>query len=254
MSPKKTNYSLYLDENRHNLLSGIRHGIPIALGYFAVAFSLGIAASEAGLTAFQGWLTSILCNASAGEYVGFTCIAASAAFLEIGVATLVANARYMLMSCAISQKLEPGLSIWHRMGVAFCLTDEIFGISIARHGYLNPNYTYGAMLISTTGWSAGTALGIVAGNMLPLRLVSAFSVALYGMFLAIIIPPSKQNKVVLGLVLGGFVFSYLASILPVVSDLTEGTRTIILTVVISLFAAILFPHEEKEEAEEATAE
>lgn len=249
MTSEKTNYSLKLIENRQEFASGMRHGIPIALGYFAVAFSLGIAAKKAGLTALQGWITSILCNASAGEYVGFTLIAANALYLEMALGTLVANARYMLMSCAISQKLEPALSLRHRMGVAFCLTDEIFGISIARHNYLNPNYPYGAMFVATNGWALGTLLGIIAGNILPLRLVSAFSVALYGMFLAIIIPPSKTNRIVLGIIIVGFILSYLCSILPFVSTLSEGTRTIILTVLISTAAAFLFPHEEKNEEE-----
>ncbi len=249
MTQTKTNYSLKLQANRQEFASGMRHGIPIALGYFAVAFSLGIAAKKAGLTAIQGWITSILCNASAGEYVGFTLIAANALYFEMALGTLVANARYMLMSCAISQRLEPTLSIWHRMRVAFCLTDEIFGISIARHDYLNPNYPYGAMFVATNGWALGTALGIIAGNILPLRLVSAFSVALYGMFLAIIIPPAKTNKIVLGIIIVGFVLSYLASILPFISTMSEGTRTIILTIVISTVAAFLFPHEEKETEE-----
>lgn len=250
MNMQKTNYSIRLAENRQAFMSGFRHGIPIALGYLAVSFSLGIAARKAGLTAWQGWITSILCNASAGEYVGFTVIAACAPYLEMAIGTLVANARYMLMSCAISQRLEPGLSLRHRMGVAFCLTDEIFGISIARPGYINPNYAYGAMFIATNGWSIGTALGIIAGNVLPLRLVSAFSVALYGMFLAIIIPPARQNKIVLGLVGTGFLLSYLASVIPFVSTLSEGTRTIILTLVISIAAAILFPHDDENKEEE----
>lgn len=247
MTSEKNNYSIRLSSNRAIFLLGLRNGIPIALGYLAVSFSLGIAAKKAGLTALQGWLTSILCNASAGEYVGFTVIMACAPYLEMIIGTLVANARYMLMSCAISQRLEPGLSLRHRMGVAFCLTDEIFGISVAQPGYLNPNYAYGAMFIATNCWSIGTALGIIAGNMLPERLVSAFSVALYGMFLAIIIPPARKNKVVLGIVIIGFLLSYLASVIPFTAVLSEGTRTIILTLVIALTAALIFPHEENEE-------
>ena len=168
----------------------------------------------------------------------------------MAIGTLVANARYMLMSCAISQRLEPGLSLRHRMGVAFCLTDEIFGISVAQPHYINPNYAYGAMFIATNGWALGTALGIAAGNIMPGRLESAFSVALFGMFLAIIIPPSRKNKVVLGLVIVSFILSYLCSVLPVISALAEGKRTIILTLIISVAAAILFPHEEKEEEQQ----
>lgn len=247
MNSQKNNYSFALKSNRAIFLTGVKNGIPIALGYLAVSFSLGITAKKAGLTPFQGWITSIFCNASAGQYVGYTAIAACAPYLEIALGTLIANARYMLMSCAISQRLEPGLSLFHRMRIAFCLTDEIFGISIAQPDYINPNFTYGAMFIATNGWALGTTLGIIAGNILPLRLVSAFSVALYGMFLAIIIPPARKNKIVLGLVSIGFVLSYLASVLPWISSLSEGTRTIILTLVIATAAAVLFPHDESED-------
>lgn len=239
-------YSLKKKSNRKVFLSGMKHGIPIGLGYLAVSFSLGIAAEKAGLTPFQGWLTSILCNASAGEYVGFRLILSNAIYIEMAIATFVANARYMLMSCSITQRIDPNLPIGHRMGVAFCITDEIFGISIAENGTLNPNYPYGAMVVATTGWSVGTALGIIAGNLLPLRLVSAFSVALYGMFMATIIPPARKSKIIAALIIICFILSYLASVLPYVSQLSDGTRTIILTVVIAAAAAILFPKEDDE--------
>lgn len=246
---EKQKYSLKYPSNRAVFLAGMKDGIPIGLGYLAVSFSLGIAAKKAGLTALQGWLTSILCNASAGEYVGFTLIMSNALYFEMAIGTFVANARYMLMSCAISQRIEQGLSIWHRMGIAFCITDELFGITIARPGYINPNYTYGGMFVATNGWAIGTALGIIAGNILPLRLVSAFSVALYGMFLAIIIPPARKNKIITGIIAVCFILSFLCSVLPVVSNLSEGTRTIILTVIISTAASILFPHEDDAETE-----
>jgi len=247
MNSTLSKYSLKHTKNRKVFLNGMKDGIPIGLGYLAVAFSLGIAAKKAGLTAIQGLITSLLCNASAGEYVGFTLIAAHAVYLEMAFGTLIANARYMLMSCAISQRTEPGLSIWHRMGLSFCITDELFGITIAREGYINPNYTYGAMFVATNGWAIGTALGIIAGNILPLRLVSAFSVALYGMFLAIIIPPARKNRIIALLILVCFILSYLCSVLPIISNLSEGTRTIILTVIIATIASILFPKNDDEE-------
>ena len=218
---------------------GMRDGIPIGLGYLAVAFSLGITARNAGLNALQGFLISILNNASAGEYAGITVIAANAAYAEIAIVTLITNARYLLMSCAMSQRLEPGLSLGHRLLMGFDITDELFGIAIARPGYLNPYYTYGAMAMP--GWSIGTSLGIIAGNILPERVVSALSVALFGMFLAVIIPPARKNKVVAVLVALSFVASFACSVLPWISTLSDGTRTIILTVVISAGAALLFP-------------
>lgn len=227
---------------------GMKDGVPIALGYLAVSFSLGIAAKHAGLSFIQGFIASSFCLSSTGEYVGFTLIAAGATYLEIALATLVANARYLLMSCALSQRLSPGMKLRHRLAIALGVTDEIFGITIARSGYLNPFYTYGAMSVAIPAWSIGTALGVIAGNILPLRLVSAFSVALYGMFLAVIIPEAKKDKIVATLIIIGFIASYVAGYIPGLSALAEGTRTIILTVIISAVAAILFPRDEKEEA------
>ena len=160
---------------REVFLEGVHDGMPIALGYFVVSFTLGIAARNAGLDPLQGFLASFFNNASAGEYAGFTVIEADAPYLEIVLITLVANARYMLMSCALSQKFQPGTSIWHRIFVGFDVTDEIFGITIARKGPLNPYYNYGAMALALPGWAVGTSLGVVAGNILPPAVVSALS-------------------------------------------------------------------------------
>ncbi len=232
--------------NRSSFKRGMMDGIPIGLGYLAVSFSLGIAARNAGLSAFQGLLASFLCSASAGEYAGFTVIASDAAYFEIALATLVANIRYLLMGCAESQRLHPKTSLLHRMMMAFHLTDELFGIAIARPGYLNPYYSFGAAVTAAPPWAIGTMIGIIAGNLLPERFVSAFSVALFGMFLAVIIPQAKQSKTVALIIAVSFVFSLAATYAPVISNLTEGTRTILLTVVISTVAAILFPKKDDE--------
>ncbi len=227
--------------NLNAFYDGIRDGIPIGLGYLAVSFTLGIAARNTGLTAFQGFLTSMLVNASAGEYAGFTLIAANAPYLEMIIVILVANARYLLMSFAMSQRMNPDMPAHHRFIMAFHITDELFGIAIARPGYLNPYYTYGAVLFAAPFWAIGTALGVIAGNLLSLQIVSALGVALYGMFLAVIVPPARKNKVVAGLILICFAASYAASNLPAISNLSAGTRTIILTVALSAIAAFLFP-------------
>lgn len=234
--------------NSHNkvLREGIRDGIPIGLGYLAVSFSLGVAARNAGLSAFQGFLVSLLNNASAGEYAGFTVIAANGAYFEIFLMTLIANARYLLMSCALSQKFSPDTPLIHRIFVGYDVTDEIFGITIARPGMLDPFYSYGAILIAAPAWAGGTALGVIAGNLLPARAVSALSVALFGMFLAVIIPPARKNRVIALFVLVSFTASFAATYLPLISQLSGGTRTIILTVLISAIAAILFPVNEEE--------
>ncbi len=250
MEHKNNQTSLGIHFSRQALQDGMRDGVPIGLGYFAVSFSLGIAAKNAGLTPFQGFLASLLCNASAGEYAGFTLIAAGATYLELAIVTLIANARYLLMSCAMSQRLDPKMPGFHRPLMAFHITDELFGIAIARPGCLNPYYSYGAVLAAGPCWAVGTALGAIAGGLLPLRLASAFSVALYGMFLAVIIPAARKSKVIAGLIALCFAASYGAAHLPLISEISGGTRTIFLTVTLSAAAAVLFPKNSNEEDED----
>ena len=171
--------------------------------------------------------------------------------MEVSIITLIANARYLLMSCALAQRFAPGTPFFHRLIIGYDVTDELFGITIARPGYLNPFYTYGAIALAAPAWAMGTALGIVAGNLLPLRAVSALSVALYGMFLAIIIPPARKNRVVAVLVALSFALSFVCNYLPGIASLSDGTRTILLTVLISCGAAVLFPvPTQAEEAEQ----
>lgn len=239
--------------NNNNLTRfrhGMRDGVPIALGYFAVAFTLGIAAKHAGLTAFQAALNSFLIHASAGEYAGITLIAALAGYFEVAVMEAVANARYLLMSCALSQKLAPETPMWQRTLLGFGVTDEIFGISVAGD-VLNPYYSFGAMAVAIPAWSLGSACGVMMGNILPARAVSALGVGLYGMFIAIIIPPAKKNRVVAGLILLSFALSFLFDRAPLFDFMSSGVHTIVLTVAISLGAALLFPvREEKEDADD----
>ncbi len=232
--------------SRKVFFEGLRDGVPIGLGYFAVAFSLGIVARNAGLTPIQGFIASFFNLASAGEYALFTSMQAAASFLEIAIITLVVNARYLLMSCALAQRFDPATPMIHRFLVGFGITDELFGISIARPGNLNPVYSYGAFFVAIPLWSLGTSLGIIAGNFLPTRVVSALSVALYGMFLAIIIPPARKNFVIAIAVAVSFLCSYLCGIIPYVKELSSGTRTIILTVVIASIVAIVKPVEDPE--------
>ena len=234
------------------LREGLRDGVPIALGYLAVSFSLGIAARKVGLDAVQGFFASLFNNASAGEYAGFAVIGAGGSLLEMAVVMLVANARYLLMSCSMAQRFSPDTPIIHRVLVGFDLTDELFGIAIARPGEVDPYYSYGAMVVALPGWAFGGMAGVIAGSVLPERIVSALSVALFGMFLAIIIPPARKSRVVAGLVLAGFATSALFAWAPLLSGLSEGVRTIILTVALSALAAALFPVDEKDAGEKDT--
>lgn len=227
--------------NRKKFLEGLRDGLPIALGYLAVSFGIGISCHAAGITALQGFLMSLLNNASAGEYGGITVITENAGVWMMVLMTLIINARYMLMSCALSQKLSPDTPLGVRMLIGFDVTDEVFGIAIAQEGILNIWYFVGAMCAAIPGWSLGTLFGALAGNVLPVWAMNGFSVMLYGMFLAIIMPEGKKNRVVLGCIGVSFVLSALAAkLLPMLSG---GMRILLLTIFISAAAAILFPRE-----------
>ena len=235
-----------MNQNRIYFIKGIKNGLPIALGYLAVSFTLGITARNAGMTAWQATLTSLACNASAGQYAGFTVIAAGGTYLEMAIMELVANLRDLLMSCSLSQKFSPASKLRHRFFVGYAVTDEIFGVAVSAPGLLNPFYNYGMMLLAVPGWALGTFLGVVMGNVLPASVVSALSVGLYGMFLAIIIPPARKSRILAVLIVISMAASYLFSKLALTASISPGIRTIILTVVIAGIAAILFPVREEE--------
>ncbi len=238
-------------ENLAALRRGLRHGIPIALGYFAVSLTLGIAAQNAGIGAGPAALMSLLVTASAGEFAGITMISAAATYFETAVMEFVANARYLLMSCALSQKISPDTPFYHRFIMGFYVTDEIFALAASSPGKVNPFYIYGAVLVASPAWTLGTYLGAVLGSALPARAVSALSVGLYGMFLASIIPPARKNKIVAALILLSFAASGVCTVIPGIASLSAGTRTILLTVVLAAGAAILFPVREESVQKEA---
>lgn len=226
---------------------GVRDGMPIAIGYFAVAFALGIKATAAGLTPWQSALLSFLNVTSAGEAAGIALLGAGTTYVELAFTQLVINIRYLLMSCSLSQKLSADTGILHRLLVGYGVTDEIFGISAAREGYLSPYYSYGAISVAVPGWTLGTLLGAVMGNILPARAVGALGVALYAMFLAIVLPPAGKSRVIAGIVAVSMAASALLTWVCkhfALTWFTEGFRIIALTVVISAAAALLVPVKE----------
>ena len=228
-------------------LRGMRDGLPIALGYFAVAFSLGITARNAGITALQGFIMSMLNNASAGEYAAISAIKENSSYIELAVLIFITNARYILMSCALSQKLSPDLPWYHRLLIGFDITDEQFGIAIAHPSPLPPQYLYGSYLLTIPGWAGGTAVGIMAGNLLPPVVVTALSAAIYGMFIAVIIPPARKNHTIMVIVTVSFAISGALYLIPATAAMSESLRIIILTVVISAAAAIIRPIKDEED-------
>ena len=224
--------------DKMNYREGLRDGVPIALGYLAVAFTLGIAARNFGIHAFPATIMSLTNFTSAGEFAALGIISAGAPYLEMVFSQAIINLRYLLMSCALSQKLPTDTPMFHRFWTGFFITDEIFGVSSSREGKLNPFYTYGTL---------GTCLGVILGTALPPRITRALSVALYGMFLAVIIPPARKNRIIAGLVIVSMLASSLFSYLPLLSGISSGMRVIILTVILSGLAAVLFPIKEDSE-------
>ena len=220
-----------------NFKNGIKDGIPVALGYLAVSFSFGIVAKTSGLTIFQAVLMSATNVTSAGQFAGLGLISASASYMELAIIQLIINLRYSLMSCAISQKIDFKVPFFHRFFIGFGITDEIFGLSVCKKEKLNPFYNYGLMSIAIPGWILGTLFGVISGNILPERIINALSIAIYGMFIAIIIPPAKENKLLTGVIMISMISSFLFTKLPVLNQISSGFKLIILSVFISGIAA-----------------
>ena len=227
-------------------LQGCRDGIPIGLGYLAVSFSFGILALGSGLTVGQSVLMSLLNLTSAGQFASLSVIAAGGSYIELALSQLVINLRYCLMSASLSQKVDRAAPFFHRFFMAYGTTDEVFALSAAFPGALPPLYTYGLMSAAIPGWTLGTLLGAAAGNILPARVLSALGMALYAMFCAIIIPPARKSRVLLGIIAGSMGLSWLFSVLPFLREISEGTRVIILTVAIAALAAHFAPVKEEE--------
>lgn len=231
--------------------SGLKDGVPIGLGYLAVSFTFGIMAKKAGISTLAAVIMSLTNLTSAGQFAALGVIQSSAPFLEMAAVQFIINLRYCLMSCSLSQKLEPAMPFFHRFLISYGVTDEVFGVSACREGSLSPYYAYGLIGVAVPGWTFGTLLGAISGDLLPARLLSALGVALYGMFLAIVIPPARESKVLAGVVLTAMGMSFLFSRIPVLNGISSGFKVIILTVLIAGAAAYLFPVEEKQGGKDA---
>lgn len=224
---------------------GVQAGIPIALGYFAVSFSFGMICVTNGLSVFDAVLISLTNLTSAGQFAGLKIIVSSGTYLEILLSQLIINLRYSLMSFSLSQKLDNKHSFFYRYLIAFGVTDEIFAVSINQNNKLNPYFNLGCMAIAIPGWTLGTLFGSLLGNVLPSIVTSALSVSLYGMFIAIIIPPSKKDKNILYAIICAMLLSSLMYYLPFI-NISSGFSIIIVTLLVSFLFAYLKPIKEEE--------
>ena len=232
--------------HQHNYIRGMRQGIPVGLGYFVVSFTIGIAARKADLTAVQAAVMSFTNNTSAGQFASFALIVSGAPYLEMAISQAVINLRYCLMSCALSQKLDKELPFYHRLFVAFGVTDEIFGLSISQKGKLDPWYTYGVMSVAIPGWSLGTLAGVLSTGVLPQTFLNAMNMALYGMFIAIFMPAAREDKKLLPIIAAAMALSALVHMAPLFDFISSGMKIIVLTLAISGAAAVLMPVPEEE--------
>lgn len=232
-------------EKKKWFFRGLKDGLPVGLGYLAVSFSFGILARKAGLTWFQAVLMSMLNLTSAGQFAGLQTMTAMGGLMELGFSQLIINLRYCLMSCSLSQKIDRKAPFFHRFFVAFGNTDEVFALSSAVEGPLSPFYSYGLMGMAIPGWTLGTLLGAVAGDLLPERLLSALGVALYAMFCAIIVPPAKENRVLRAVIILSMILSLVFALTPFLKEIPSGVRVIILTASIAALAAWLAPAKEE---------
>ena len=220
---------------------GLKHGLPIGLGYLSVSFAFGMQCTESGLTILQSLLISMTNLTSAGQLAGLQVMIAQSSLIEMALTQFIINLRYALMGLSLSQKLGPTMNTPRRMFFAFSNTDEIFAVASSQPEKLHHHYLYGLMLTPYLGWSLGTLLGAAAGAVLPAFVCSALGIAIYGMFLAIILPPARQEKAVRVVVLLAIAISLLFSVLPALKAVSGGFVVIICAVVAAAVGAVLFP-------------
>ncbi|MBQ3286013.1 MAG: AzlC family ABC transporter permease [Ruminococcus sp.] len=230
-------------------VKGMRHGIPIMLGYLSVSFGFGVLCIQLNISILAAVGISVTNLTSAGQVAGVEIIAAGGSLIEMILCQLVINLRYSLMSLSLSQKLDPSFNLMHRLFVAYGVTDEIFAVASSQPEPLKPAYMYGLILTPFLGWSTGTLLGAVAGDIMPASVTAALSLMLYGMFIAIIIPPAKKNHKVLFVILIAAALSVVMHyLLPMI---TGGFAIIIAGVIASVAGALLFPVAVEERGEAA---
>lgn len=230
--------------------NGLKDGIPIALGYFSVSIAFGLTAAILGFPVWSAVLVSLTNVTSAGQAAAIQIMAKSGAIVEIILTTLIINMRYFLMSLSVSQKVSEKMTFLQRLAVSFGITDEVFAVSMQRNKPLTASYMAGLILLPVIGWTSGTFAGAVATNFLPSEVSAAMGIALYGMFVAIIIPPSRKNRNVMVTVLMAVAAGFIFAFMPLLKEISSGWTTIIITILVSSIAATFMPIKEEGDADE----
>ena len=236
---------------RASFFRGARDGVPICLGYVSVAFVFGMMCVESGLSPLMAALISMANLTSAGQFAGLTLLLSNAPLFEIGITTLVINLRYTLMSLSLSQKVDARMTTLQRALLSFGNTDEVFAVCMQQKGPVTAPYLAGLVLCVYAGWAGGTILGATVAGALPEMVRSALGLAIYGMFLAIIIPAMRKEHPILVVVCVAVLLSCIIHFVPVFSFITDGFSIIICAVAASAVGALLYPVSEEEEAEHA---
>ncbi len=232
-----------------SLKEGMQDGIPIALGYVSVSFTFGLMAVNVGMSWWQAVLISMTCITSAGQFAGLDIMVAGGAFIEMALSQFVINLRYALMALSLSQKVDKSLNTPWRFITGVGITDEIFAVAMSRKGKVDRRYLSGLIIVPYLGWAVGTVMGALLGSVLPTALSDALGIAIYGMFLAIIIPKAKENYRFLFVILIAAAMSCAFKWLPVLCKLSSGFVVIICAVVASAIGAWLYPVPSEEEME-----
>ncbi len=229
---------------------GFKDGIPICIGYFSVAFAFGIFAVDSGLTVLQATIISLTNMTSAGQLAGVPIITGGGSLAELALSQLVINSRYALMSVSLSQKFSPTVKFRDKLIIAFDNTDEVFAVAHSNKEEIGKKYMWGLMIPPMLGWTSGTFAGAIAGNILPVTVVSALGLAIYGMFVAIVVPVAKKEKMTALCVLLAIVLSCLFYYLPLLQKIPTGFVVIICSIVASVIFALIAPIDTKEEVTE----
>jgi 4-azaleucine resistance transporter AzlC len=223
---------------------GLRQGIPIALGYVPVSFTFGLIAVSGGIPVWVAILISLTNLTSAGQFAGTNLIISGEPLLEITLTTFVINIRYLLMSLSLSQRIAPETSLAKKCIMSFGITDETFAVASLERRDISFAYMLGLIFCPYWGWALGTAMGATVSSVLPAEIQNSMGIALYAMFIALIVPSSKKSKATMIIALVAIAISSLFTWAPYLKQVSSGWSIVIATIATCFIGAVLFPRED----------